>query len=130
MLILQKLLASGKVQERIECNDADYLMRVIRSAANSEFPDFKEWRFKKKEGYILAIKKEFISIPAPVIEVNDNPLDFFGVLGILIDGNENIDFTNATINDDELNNLKEFCESKGINLEIDNGRIRCRKLSM
>lgn len=133
---IQKLIkANGNITLRGDPVRTEYL---LRSAANTKYPELKRYRFKVTDTGVECILKHPTIVDAVpesmamvvshtqsiLAEQHHEQLDYFGVIQYINDVLPiAVTFTNAFLTEKELTKLSKFCASKGYTTTTTDGNL-------
>ncbi len=105
-----KLLSPAK-EVKIETENVDRLIYILRTAANTDYPELKNWQFRKAHDGVRCIPKSPLSTQE--VKKIDDYMDYLGVISLLSESKPTqIILTSAFLTDKEFEKLVKFCEIK------------------
>lgn len=121
-----KLLNAGET--RLE-GDENRIVHLIRNASNLDFPELKNWIFKKKEGYVKATKR--IPIDMDSLDVNvEEEMDLIGVINYITQNKPtSVIFKNLKLSESDYMKIERYTKLNNYSFEKKDGTIKCQKNS-
>lgn len=124
-----KLLRESNASVQLSTPDGERLAYLLRNAANTRYPELKDFRFKVSFGGVVCVRKhpavasdmgrvlepQVLSVVQPITEITEY-LDYFGVLDYLTKNTPPLLFSNAYLTEREHKKLEKFCVSKSYTL--------------